>query len=57
MYFRLDGLIVKYLGINFQDITVNNSIDVSNNIKTLNIIVFKNYNKFKTLITFLNSEI
>lgn len=42
MFFRLDGLIVKYLGINFQDITVNNTIDVSNNMKIINIIVFKN---------------
>lgn len=29
MDFRLDGLKVKYLGINFQDITVNNVTDVS----------------------------
>lgn len=33
MDFRLDGLKVKYLGINFQDITVNNVIDVSNAIE------------------------
>lgn len=29
MNFRLDDLIVKYLGINFQDITVNNDANVS----------------------------